>query len=139
MNVFLDTNILMDVLLDRQPFVAESEQVWFLADRGKIRGLVSALSFPNIHYIVRKVRDAEAAMTMMTMLRDTFTPVPLDEQILGQAMDADLPDFEDAIQYFSALRADAECLLTRNPDDFPQSADLPVLSPAEFLAAHTFK
>jgi len=139
MNVFIDTNVLMDVLLERQPFVKDSRKVWFLAERGKLRGLVSVLSFPNIYYIVGRVRGAEAAMAMMTMLRDTFTPVALDEQILNQAMDASLPDFEDAIQYYSALRADAGCLLTRNADDFPQSDALPVLSPAEFLAAHTFK
>jgi predicted nucleic acid-binding protein len=139
MNVFIDTNVLMDVLLERRPFVGDSRKVWFLAERAKIRGLVSVLSYPNIYYIVRKVRDADAAMAMMTMLRDTFTPVPLDEQILNQAMDAGLSDFEDAIQYYSALRADAECLLTRNADDFPSSKDLSVLSPAEFLAAHTFK
>jgi len=138
-NVFLHTNVLMDVLLDRQPFVAESEQVWFLADRGKIRGFVSALSFPNVYYIVRKVRGAEAAMAMMATLRDTFTPVPLDEQILNQAMDAGFPDLEDAIQHASARRADADCFLTRNADDFPQSDELPVLTPAEFLSAHRFE
>ena len=76
-------------------------------------------------------------MAMLTMLRDTFTPVPSDEQILTQAMDARFSDFEDAIQYFSALRADAVCLITRNPGHFPRS-DLLVLSPADFLATHSF-
>ncbi len=139
MNVFLDTNVLMDVLLQRRPFVDDSRKVWFLAERGKVRGLISALSYPNIYYIVRKVRGADAAMGMMTMLRDTFVPAPLDAQVLTQAMDAGFPDFEDAIQYFSALRADARCFVTRNADDFPPSDDLPVLSPAEFLATHSFK
>jgi predicted nucleic acid-binding protein len=138
MNVFFDTNVLMDVLLERRPFVAESQKVWFLAERSKVRGMVAALSFPNIYYIIRKMRGTDAAMSMMTMLRDTFTPVPLDGQILNQAVDAGFSDFEDAIQYFSALRADAECLLTRNPDHFPRSR-LRVLSPTEFLAAHSFE
>jgi predicted nucleic acid-binding protein len=138
MNVFLDTNVLMDVLLERKPFAAASRKVWFLAERGKISGLVSALTFPNIYYIVRKVRGLEAATAMMTMLRDTFVPVALDEQILQQAMDAKFSDFEDAIQYFSALRSVAVCLVTRNPAHFPCST-LPVLSPAGFLAAHDFE
>jgi predicted nucleic acid-binding protein len=137
MNVFIDTNVLMDVLLERKPFVAESRKVWFLAERGKIQGLLSALTFANVYYIVRKVRGPQAAMTMLTMLRDTFTPVALDGQILIQAMDARFSDFEDAIQYFSALRADAVCLITRNPGHFPRS-DLLVLSPADFLATHSF-
>lgn len=135
MNVFIDTNVLMDVLIGRRPFVAESRKVWFLAERGKVRGMVSVLSFANVYYIVRKVRGPQAAMSMMTMLRDTFAPVPLDEQILNQAIDAEFSDFEDAIQYYSALRADAQCLLTRNPGHFPRSP-LNVLSPTEFLAAH---
>jgi predicted nucleic acid-binding protein len=138
MNVFLDTNVLMDVLLERRPFVAESQKVWFLAERSKVRGMVAALSFPNIYYIIRKMRGTDAAMSMMTMLRDTFTPVPLDGQILNQAVDAGFSDFEDAIQYFSALRADADCFLTRNPDHFPR-AHLRVFTPTEFLAAHSFE
>ena len=138
MNVFIDTNVLMDVLLDREPFVTQSEEVWFLADRGKIRGLVSVLSFPNIYYVCRKMRGADGAKSMMTLLRDTFTVAPLDEQILNQAIDAKFADFEDAIQYFSALRADADCFLTRNPDHFPRS-HLRVFTPTEFLAAHSFE
>jgi predicted nucleic acid-binding protein len=138
MNVFFDTNVLMDVLLERRPFVAESRKVWFLAERGRISGLVSALSFPNTYYIVRKELGADTASSMMAMLRDTFTAAPLDEQILNQAIDAKFADFEDAIQYFSALRAGAECLLTRNVGHFPDSG-LRVFSPEEFLAAHSFE
>ena len=138
MKVFFDTNVLMDVLLQRYPFVTESREVWFLAERGKIAGLASALSFPNIYHVVRKALGAETALSMMTLLRDTFTAVPLDEQILNQAMDAKFSDFEDAIQYYSARRADAECLLTRNADHFP-APGLRVLSPEEFLAAHSFE
>jgi predicted nucleic acid-binding protein len=135
-NVFIDTNVLMDVLLDRHPFVAESRKVWLLAERRKVVGLVSALSFPNIYYVVRKMVGADKAASMMTLLRNTFAAVPLDEQVLNQAIDARFSDFEDAIQYYSALRADAECLLTRNVDHFPDSG-LQVLSPEEFLAAHS--
>ena len=138
MNVFFDTNVLMDVLLERRPFVTESREVWFLAERGKVAGLVSALSFSNIYYVVRKALGADTALSMMTLLRDTFAAAPLDEQILNQAIDAKFADFEDAIQYYSALRADAECLLTRNVDHFPVSG-LRVLSPEEFLAAHSFE
>jgi len=137
MNVFIDANVLMDVLLQREPFFAASQKIWFLAERGRIKGLVSALTFPNTHYVVRRLRGAEAAASMMVMLRDTFSPVALDEQILNQAIDAQIPDFEDAIQYYSALRADATCLVTRNPGHFPTS-NLPVMPPSDFLAAHPF-
>jgi predicted nucleic acid-binding protein len=133
-NAFFDTNVLIDVLLERQPFVADSRRVWFLAERGRIRGLVSALSFPNVHYVVRATRGTAAAMEMMAMLRGSFGVAPCDAQILDQAMDSDLSDFEDAIQYFSALRAGADCILTRNTGDFPRRPAIPVVSPREFLA-----
>ena len=138
MNVFLDTNVLMDVLLEREPFVGDSRKIWFLAERAKVKGFVSALTFPNIYYVVRRLRDAESAGAMMTMLRDTLTAVPLDGQILNLAMDSGFKDFEDAIQYFSALRADASCLITRNPDHFPRS-ELAVLTPSDFLVTHPFE
>ncbi|MBN1912044.1 MAG: PIN domain-containing protein [Pirellulales bacterium] len=137
MDVFLDTNVLMDVLLDREPFVADSQQVWLLAERGKIRGLVSAISFPNVYYVVRKLSGVRQANRMMIMLRDVFVPVACDEQVLQQAIDAGFKDFEDAIQYFTALRADADCLVSRNPKHF-RDPDIPVLTPSEFLAAHDF-
>jgi predicted nucleic acid-binding protein len=135
MKVFVDANVLMDVLLRREPFFAASQRVWLLAERGRISGLVSALTFPNTHYVVRKLRGAAAAASMMVMLRDTFSPVALDEQVLNQAIDARIKDFEDAIQYYSALRADADCIVTRNPEHFLRPT-IPVLSPDEFLTAN---
>lgn len=137
MKVFVDTNVLMDVLLDREPFVGDSQQVWLLAERGKLQGLVSALSFPNIYFVLRKLSGSERAARTMSMLRDVFRPVMCDEQILNQAIDADFKDFEDAIQYFSAIRADADCIVSRNPKHFP-SPDISVLTPSEFLAAYSF-
>ena len=138
MNVFIDTNVLIDALLDRQPFAESAGNIWFLAERGKIQGQISVLSFPNIHYIVRKLKGTATAMSMMTMLRDTFIPVLCNEQVLNQAIDAGMKDFEDAIQYFSALRADASCIVSRNPNHFP-STDLPVFTPDEFLSVHSFE
>ena len=137
MKAFVDTNVLMDVLLDREPFVADSQQIWLLAERGKLEGLVSVLSFPNIYYVLRKLSGAERAARTMTMLRDVFRPVACDEQILHQAIDAGFRDFEDAIQYFSALRAEADCIVSRNPKHFP-SPDISVLTPTQFLATHSF-
>jgi predicted nucleic acid-binding protein len=137
MNVFVDTNVLLDVLARREPFYRDSVAVWTLAEQGRIRGLISAISFTNIFYVVRKLRNASTAFRTMTLLRDSFVPVACDEQVLHQAIDAGFKDFEDAVQYFSALRADAACLLTRDPDHFPSSG-LTVLTPSEFLASHQF-
>lgn len=137
MNVFVDMNVLLDVLARREPFYAHSVGVWTLAEQGRVRGFISAISFNNIYYVTRKLRTRQVARRMMAFLRDTFEPVPLDKQILDQAIDADFEDLEDAIQYFSAVRAKSDCLVSRDVNAFPRP-DLPVLTPAEFLSAHTF-
>ncbi len=138
MKVYVDTNVLLDVLARREPFYRDSAAVWTLAEQGKILGLISAISFTNIFYIVRKLRGRRIALRAMAQLRDTFTPVACDGQILDQAIDADFEDFEDAVQYFSAARADVSCIVSRNPDHFPRS-DPAVLSPAELLAVYSFE
>ncbi|WP_367268171.1 PIN domain-containing protein [uncultured Thiohalocapsa sp.] len=95
--------------------------------------MVSAISFNNVFYIVRKARDLATARRALVLLRDVFASVAPDQRILNQAIDSDIPDFEDALQFYSALHARADYLLTRNVGDFPAGI-LPVLAPDEFLA-----
>lgn len=135
MNILVDTNVLLDVLVRREPFYADSSAVWTLAERGSLKAFVSALSFPNVFYILGRGKGRPGAREAMAILRDVFGVVPLDAQILNQALDAGMDDVEDAIQYFSAVRAGAQCLVTRNPGHFP-AGDLPIQTPAEFLAAN---
>jgi predicted nucleic acid-binding protein len=136
--VFADTNILLDVLTKRRPFYADSAALWTLVEEAQIEGLVSAISFTNIFYIVRNLADAKTARRALTLLRNAFKVVACDGQILNQAMDGNFKDFEDAVQYFSALQAGAVCMISRNPVDFPRASECPVLTPTEFLAAHSF-
>jgi predicted nucleic acid-binding protein len=138
MRVFLDTNILLDVLARREPFYAAAAQVWSLAERGEIQAFVSAISFSNIYYIIRKSVGKAQAHAGLRSLRDVFQVVAPDGQIINQAIDDDLDDFEDAVQFHSAIRAKAAHLVTRNPDDFPEST-LSILTPEEFLTVRREK
>jgi predicted nucleic acid-binding protein len=133
MKVFLDTNILLDVLARRNPFFANAGKIWTMAEHGELEAFVSAFSFNNIYYIIRKAEGKAKAQKALKLLRDVFTSVAPDRQIMDQAMDSDLDDFEDAVQYFSAGRVHAKYLITRNPQDFP-SDGLPVISPEEFVS-----
>ena len=133
MKVFLDTNILLDVLTHRKPFYEAAAQIWSFAERGEVEGHISAISFNNIYYIVRKLEGRGKAEKALRLLRDIFQSVAPDTQILNQSIDSGLDDFEDAIQFFSAVHATAEYILTRNPNHFPKSGP-PVLTPKEFLA-----
>src|SRR3972149_3643133 len=135
MNVFIDTNILLDVLARREPFHADSAQVWTLAETGRIAGFISALSLSNLFYLMRRTKGQKPARKALGILRDIFHLVPLDVQITNQAIDSDIKDSEDAFQFFSALRAGATVLITRNPKDF-SGADVAIQTPTEFLAAH---
>ncbi len=135
MRIFVDTNVLLDVLAERKGFYADSARVWTLAETGRTTGFVSALSVPNLFYILARRAGRKRARAIVGMLRDIFALAALDEQIINQAADADMRDFEDAIQFFSALRVGARVLVTRNAKDFP-AGDLPIQTPVEFLATH---
>jgi predicted nucleic acid-binding protein len=135
MNVFIDTNVLLDVLARREPFYADSAKVWSLAETGRITGHISAISLSNLFYIIRRVKGQKTARKALGTLRDIFNLSPIDAQIANQAIDSDIKDFEDAVQFFTAIRVGATLLITRNPKDFPVSG-VAVQTPAEFLATH---
>lgn len=132
--IFIDTNVLLDVLARREPHYAPAAEVWTLCEEGKLKGSISAISFNNIFYIVRKLSGKKAARQTMEILRDVFEPVALDAQIIHQSSDAGFGDFEDAIQFHSAVRAGADALITRNAGHFPKTK-ISIVSPKEFLAA----
>ena len=133
MRVLLDTNVLLDVLARREPFYEAAARIWSLAEHNQIEAFVSAISFNNVYYIVRKAAGKEKADQALCALRDLFTPVPLDARLINQSIDAPIDDFEDGVQYHSASRMEADCLVTRDPDGFP-AIGVPILSPREFLA-----
>jgi predicted nucleic acid-binding protein len=132
-NIFVDTNVLLDVLMHREEHLEESAIIWEQAERGKINGYISAISFNNIHYLFQRRLGKAKAKKALIALRNTFSIVPLDEKIINQSIDVDWNDFEDAIQFFSALHCDAAYIVTRNIKDF-KSSSIPVLTPKDFLA-----
>ena len=134
MRVLVDTNVLLDVLVKREPFYADSAAIWALAEQGKLDGLVSAISFADVFYMMRRWAHAGAARQAVVLMRSVFTPVVCDAAVINQAIDSGLADFEDALQYYTAVRTGAGCILTRNAGDFPREPALLVLSPQEFLA-----
>ncbi|MCL1888272.1 MAG: PIN domain-containing protein [Kiritimatiellaeota bacterium] len=134
--VFLDTNIVLDVLLNREKFNSHSAAVWHAYETGKTHGLISAVSLSNIHYVYVKIYGKPMAVKAVRLTLAVFITIPLNEKILRLAADNPGNDFEDAIQLYSALEARASCIVTRNPRDFPQGL-IQLFSPGEFLANHT--
>lgn len=132
MKIFVDTNVLLDVIAERMSFYDASAAILSLFEQDKADGFISAMSFNNIHYILVKRGGKNKALKAMRTLLDTFNVVALDEKILSRAIDAEFNDFEDGIQFFSAIRCDADYIITRNVKDFPHK-DMPILTPEEFL------
>jgi predicted nucleic acid-binding protein len=130
--LFIDTNVVIDVLAQRQGFYDASAAILTMLEKDEAEGFISAISFNNIHYILRKQSGKTRADNAIRMLLSAFNIVTLDEKILTRTIESNFNDFEDGIQFFSAMRSNADYLISRNVRDFPHD-DIPVLTPEEFL------
>lgn len=130
--VFVDTNILLDYLLEREGFVDDARDILLLGNAGFIMLIISDLSIANIAYITRNKISQDAFYSTVNTLQSFCTIAGIGEKIITQAVNARWNDFEDSLQYFAAIQAEADCVITRNVKDF-KSMGLPVLTPNEFL------
>lgn len=133
MKILIDTNIILDVLIKREPFYVDSARVWTIARERVITGYLSAISINNLYYIIRKLKGQEMAASFVDQILEDFEIVNLTKSILKQARTIQKKDFEDLIQYFSALHEGCDFLVTRNKKDFP-AIGLKILSPKELLS-----
>lgn len=132
MKVLVDTNVILDVLCDRKEFVADSLRVFQCCEAQHITGYISALSIPNIVYIMRKELDPERIREVLHTLTMVFSVVELRESDLLKAAELSFDDYEDAIQSVCAARVRADHIVTRNGKDFSNSS-VPAVSPTELL------
>lgn len=132
MRILLDTNILLDVLTQRQLFFEDSAKVWTLVQSGLVEGYLAAISVNNLYYIISKLRDRKIAEAFVDDVLNDFEIASLTKTILKQSRNVRGKDFEDSIQYFSAIQEGCEVLITRNKRDFP-ALGLQILTPVEFL------
>jgi predicted nucleic acid-binding protein len=116
--VLLDTNIIVDDALEREPFLEASEQVLVLIEQEQVEGYVSASTFGDLYYIIRKVRGREWIVNYLRQLVTFCQVVAVDRATITMALTADFRDFEDAIQYSCAVINQLDAIVTRNPQDF---------------------
>ena len=133
MKLFLDTNIVIDVIANREPFVEDSRIILNLCETGKAEGIISALTLCTISYVLRKFATPGMMRTKLRDLRNILTPIDLSVSLLDKAIASSITDFEDAVQFYTAAYSDADVIITRNIKHFPQD-NIPVLTPTEFLA-----
>lgn len=132
MEWMIDTNILLDVLMDREPFADEAEAVWQACETGKATGCVSALSLADIVYVMRKVLTPERVEELMRRILMIFRPASLTPNDLLEAASLRWRDFEDAVQAVTAERLHCDYIVTRNGKDY-QNSPIPAISPRELL------
>ena len=137
MKILIDTNILLDVLYNRKEFVNDSLMIFKLCELNEIEGYISAISIPNIIYIMRKSLTKVQTNDLVNKLLLIFKVVDLKSEDLLNALTLDFNDYEDAIQCASAKRIKAQYILTRNLRDF-KSSPKKAIEPFSFLSNHTY-
>lgn len=130
--LLVDTNIVIDLLAKRKDFYREAQELFTLADENEVKLHISSLTFANTHYLLVKELNADEARKVLIKLKLLVKILPFDEKILELALSSDFIDFEDAIQYYTALVNKLEIIITRNKKDF-KTAKLPVLTAKEYL------
>lgn len=130
--LFLDTNVILDLLGERDPFYDSIAKVASLADKEELILVVSPISFATLNYFISKFESSQIAQVKLRKFKIICEICKLDEYIIEKGLNSDFKDFEDALQYFSATASDCDIIITRNGKDFKKSL-LPVMSAEEFL------
>lgn len=133
MKVLYDTNVILDVLLERPPFAEPAAALLAQAERGEIQGFVCATTVTTIFYLARKVLGRERARRQIGDILSILDVAPVNRAVLERAARSEMDDFEDAVIVESARQVQARIILTRNVRDFVKSP-IPVHSPSSLSA-----
>lgn len=136
--VFLDTNVILDLLGEREPFYNSIAQVATLADQKKLHIVVSPISFATVNYFLSKFEGASVAKEKLRKFKVLCAISKIDETIIEKGLNSDFEDFEDSLQYFCAIDAQCDIIITRNAKDYKKSS-LPVMTAQEFITSITLK
>lgn len=132
--ILVDTNIVIDLLSKRKDFYEEAADLFSRADKKQLQLTISALTFASTNYILSKLKTAKEAREILRKFRVLVEILSLDDKITQLALsDEEFPDFEDGLQYYSAIENHIDIIITRNKKDFKNSR-IPVLTAKEFLA-----
>jgi predicted nucleic acid-binding protein len=132
--VFLDTNILVDLIADRKPFSKFAIEIFQSSESNKIQLFTSSHSIATTYYLLKKFVDDKSLRSTLLGLFEYLTVVPVNTDILTKGLRSKQKDFEDAVQIFCATSIEKmDCIVTRNIKDF-KGSEIPVLAPDEFCA-----
>lgn len=130
--LFLDTNVMLDLLGEREPFYEAAAKIATLADKGNVKLFVSALSYATIFYVLARVEDKEIVKEKLRKFKVISETTDLTDKIIDKGLSSKFTDFEDALQYYCAVKSECNIIITRNEKDFKES-EIPVFSPDDYL------
>ena len=132
--IFLDTNIILDLLAERDPFYESIAKVATLADQKRLTLVASPLSFTTVNYVLNKFESNTSVLNKMRKFKIICEICDVNEQTIEKGLNSDFKDFEDSIQFFSALQSNCNIILTRNGKDFKE-ATIPIMTAEEYLSS----
>lgn len=130
--IFLDTNIILDFLGEREGFYEASAKILTLADKKKIQVYTSPSSISNVFYVLARFENSKIALEKIRKFKLLCLMSVMDDEVVEKAIHSDFKDFEDAMQYFSALASNCDIIITRNEKDF-KNALIPVMNAESYL------
>jgi predicted nucleic acid-binding protein len=132
-DLFIDTDVIIDFLIDRKPFSREAAIIFTLIEQKKLKGYASSLTFSNLYYVLRKFESHNKVISKLDSISKLLNILKVDEHTIKKALASGFPDFEDSIQYFSAIEnRKMHVIITRNIKDYKKS-QISVLTPGDFL------
>lgn len=130
--IFVDTDTILDLLLERKPFYIYAARLFTLADKGSISLCISSLTFNNLDYMLSKQYSRPESRRILSQLKTIVTTLAVDDKIISLALSSSFTDFEDAIQYYTAIENNIELLITRNLKDY-KTASITVMTAETYL------
>jgi|ERR1700733_275945 len=130
--IFVDTDVILDFLLGREPFALDAARILSLSERKMAHSCTTGLVFANAYYILRKISPHRKCVEKLLQLAGIIEILDLAKPAVISALQSDFTDFEDALQHFSAARGRVKVIVTRNVKDFKNS-ELAVMSPDMYL------
>ncbi len=130
--LFLDINVVIDLLGEREPFYNSAAKIATLADKTKVKLIVSALTYSTVFYLLSKFEGNEVVKDKLRKFKVIAETSDLTDKIIDKGLSSKFTDFEDALQYHCAVKMDCNILITRNEKDFKES-EIPVMTPDEYL------
>jgi|SRR3990170_148961 len=134
--LLLDTNIVIDLLAKREPDYADAAQIFSLGDKRQLQLSVSALTIANTNYLLLKLKPHDEVKSILRKFKLLVNVISMDDRVINLALnDKDFRDFEDGLQYFSAIENDQDIVITRNLRDY-KNAKIPVMTAEQFLKTY---